>query len=135
MHILRGLEAVFGIAAGAAWGWRVQHLATSPIYCYASSTGAHGCAGLFDPPSSYVLTLVVLASAVFLTGIAAAILHSLTGRPVWRKALWIAAVLLVAFSLLGILTLGWETLPSAALPLLAALCSLGVHGQPVDGRA
>lgn len=124
------LEIALGIAAAAAWGWRVQRLATIPIYCFTSNSGAQSCAGLFDPRSSYVLALVILASLVFVVGVAGALVHGLTGRRAWRRALWVAALLLMDFSLLGILTVGWETLPGAALLLLSALCSLGARPQP-----
>lgn len=133
--LARSMETVGGVAAGGFGLAASVYLIAAPdqYMTQSSMCNAQGaCHAVFsgspslliaDPVSS--LLLGALALAVFGFFAYSAIQDSHSGAPVWRVWLWVAALLLLLFSFLGMLSIGLFFLPSAVLALFAAIGSVG----------
>lgn len=131
MRTARWLELVCGLAGAAVALFQLYHIVFDPSYSFASSTGQHGQASIMQliqhgEGLSEVQSLGCV-SIIFLIALLSAIAHSVTGNTIVRRVLWVAAVLLVVYSLLGFLTIGLRLLPAALLMLVAALLSSRNH--------
>jgi hypothetical protein len=133
--VAQWMEVIGGVAAGLLGLAASAYLLTAPNQGMSgsSSCDAQGvCRAIFtgspgplvaDPVGTLFLAIPPLA----LFGLLAlsAVRHSRTREPVWRAWMWGISLALVAFSLLGALSIGLFFLPSALLALLAAVSSFG----------
>jgi hypothetical protein len=133
------METVCGVAAGLLGLAASAYLLTAPNQSMSDSTtcDAQGnChevisgspSPLVTDPAGTVLAAVVSLGFFGLLAFSA-VQHSRTGAPVWRGWLWGISLLLVVFSLLGMLSVGLFFLPSAVLALFAALSTL-IRARP-----
>ncbi|HEU5198975.1 MAG TPA: hypothetical protein VFU32_05025, partial [Ktedonobacterales bacterium] len=88
--------------------------------CQMITTGAPSPL-LADPVGT--LFLAILPVTFFGLLALSVVRHSQTGARFWRAWLWVISLLLIAFSILGMLSIGFFFMPSALLALLAAICS------------
>jgi hypothetical protein len=132
--VAQWLEVIGGVAAGLLGLAASAYLLTVPNQGMSgSSCDAQGvCQAIFTgSPSPLVAdpvgTLFLAIPPLALFGLLAlsAVRHSRTREPVWRAWMWGISLALVAFSLLGALSIGLFFLPSALLALLAAVSSFG----------
>ena len=95
---------------------------------FTTSDGQHGQRSIFQLAQAgdalSDIQSIGFVTAVFLIAMLSAIIHSVTGNILAKRVLWVSAVILIGYSLLGILTIGLQLLPAAALMLVAALLSL-----------
>jgi hypothetical protein len=129
MRTIRWLELTSGLAGAAIGLFQLRHIVFDPIFSTSSNTGQQRQVSLAESGDIPLITIISLSlvAVVLLIAAASAIMHSQSGQVFWQRALWIAAVLLVAYSILAIGTIGLLLLPAAILMLLAALFSLGTH--------
>jgi hypothetical protein len=131
--VARQIEVVGGIAASLLGLAASAYLLTAPNQGMSSTTrcNAQGICQMItagDPSPLLADPVGTLLSAIlpvtFFGMLALSVVrHSQTGARFWRGWLWVISVLLVAFSILGMLSIGLFFLPSALLALLAAICS------------
>jgi hypothetical protein len=131
--VARRIEVVGGIAASVLGLAASAYLLTAPNQGM-SSTGSCNAQGicqeittgdpsplLADPIGT--LFLAVLPVTFFGLLALSVIRHSQTGARSWHAWMWVISLLLVVFSILGMLSIGFFFMPSALLALLAAICS------------
>jgi hypothetical protein len=138
--VAQAMEVVCGVAAGLLGVAASAYLLTAPNQYVGESTtcDAQGvCHEVFSGSLSPLLTDpvgTVLGAVVSLGffGLLAfsAVQHSRTRARVWRGWLWGISLLLVVFSILGMLSVGLFFLPSAVLALFAAVSTFG-RARPV----
>ena len=128
MRALRWIELVSCLAGAGVATFQLYHIVFDLSYSYATSTGLHGQQSLFQRAQAgdalSDIQSMSFVAAVFLIALISVIFHSVTGSTLAKRLLWIAAVILIAYSLLGFLTIGLRLLPAALLMLVAALLSL-----------
>jgi hypothetical protein len=129
------MEMVCGVAAGLLGAAASAYLLTAPNQSMSESTicdGQGNCHEVFsgspspllaDPVGTVLLAVVPLGFFGLLAY--SAVQHSRTRVLVWRGWLWGTSLLLVVFSILGMLSIGLFFLPSAVLALCAALSTFG----------
>jgi hypothetical protein len=145
---LHWMELIYGAAACAIGIAALVFLLVAPLYGGASSSSATSCDStgncttittpvvhstatlLQVNGSSDVLFLLGLLLLCLLAIAVSAALHSTLQRGTWLVILWIAAVMMVLFTLLGIFTIGIFLAPAALLALVAAV--LGVRVQVAE---
>ncbi len=131
--VARRIEVVGGIAASLLGLAASAYLLTAPNQGM-SSTGSCNAQGICqeittgDPSPLLADPAGTLFSAIlpvtFFGLLALSVVrHSQTGARFWRGWLWVISVLLVVFSVLSMLSIGFFFMPSALLALLAAICS------------
>ena len=98
------------------------------LYAFTTSSGQHGQQSIFQRVQAgdaiSEIQSIGFVTVVFLIAMLSALIHSTTGNVLSKRVLWISVVILVAYSLLGFLTIGLRLLPATALMLAAALFSL-----------
>jgi hypothetical protein len=129
------MELVCGVAAGLLGFAASAYLLTAPNQSMSDSTicdeqgNCHDVISgspsplVADPVGAVLLAVVPLGFFGLLAF--SAVQHSRTGASVWRGWLWGTSLLLVIFSILGMLSVGLFFLPSAVLALCAALSTFG----------
>ena len=127
MRTTRWLEFASALSGAAVALFQLYHIVFDPSYSFASSTGQHGQASLWQQGDPSEIQSIGFVSTIFLIALVCAVAHSLTGNTIVKRVLWLAVVILIAYSLLGFLTIGLKLLPAALLMLVAALLSLRNH--------
>ena len=131
MRAIRWLELTGGLTGAAVGLFQLRHIVFDPIFSTSSSAGQQRQVSLVESGDIPLITVfsLSLVAVVLLIAAASTIIHSRSGRVFWQRTLWIAAGLLVVYSMLAIGTIGLLILPAAILMLLAALFSFGNHAS------
>ena len=139
MRTLRWLELASCLAGVAVAAFQLYHIVFDLSYSYATSTGLHGQQSILQLAQSGEdlsgIQSIGFVATVFLIALLSGLSHSFTGSRLAKRVLWIAAVVLVVYSLLGILTIRLRLLPAALLMLVAALLSLRSHHNRAPASA
>ncbi|SRR5258708_4839468 len=131
MRPLQRFEAACGLIAALLGLVALASTLLGPLYQTASSSTAsgsvtRGTANLIQvgvQPVTVVFFGLLLLVLIGVSG--GAWLHSRTGENRWRRLLWIATAVLVAFLVLTLLSIGLFVLPSTLFALVASALSFG----------
>jgi len=127
MRTTRWLEIASALAGAAVSGFQLYHIVFDPVCCVRTENGPVEMVSLRQQGDPAEIQSIGFITIIFLIALVCAVAHSLTNITIVRRVLWIAVVILIAYSLLGFLTIGLRLLPAALLMLLAALLSLRSH--------
>ena len=127
MRTTRWLELVSALTGAAVASFQLYHIVFDPVCCVRTDNGPVEMVSLWQQGDPSTIQSIGFVTAVFLIALVCAVAHSLTGNPIVRRVLWIAAVILIVYSLLEFLTIGLQLLPAALLMLIAALLPLRRH--------
>ena len=140
--VARQIEVVGGVAASLLGLAASAYLLTAPNLGMSSTTSCNEqgvCQIIIAGDPSPLLTdpvgtLVSAILPVTFFGLLAlsVVRHSQTGARFWRAWLWGLSLLLVVFSILGALSIGFFFMPSALLALLAAICSSFAPARAIE---
>ncbi|HEX6777030.1 MAG TPA: hypothetical protein VF099_02460, partial [Ktedonobacterales bacterium] len=131
--VARQVEILGGVAASLLGLAASAYLLTAPNQSMSGNTSCNAqgvCQEIITGSPSPLLadplgTLLTAILPLAFFGLLAFsfVRHSQTGASIWRAWMWGMSLLLVAFSILGMLSIGLFFVPSALLALLAAICS------------
>jgi TctA family transporter len=128
MRNLQRFEAACGLVAALLGFLGVAYALFGPTYSFQNSSGQTGTANLLQvgiPPGAIVALCIL---SLGLIGVATgAVLHSRTRENWWRIVLLISTVVMVAFLVLTLLSIGLLLLPATLFALVASALSLGVR--------
>jgi cytochrome c biogenesis protein CcdA len=128
MRTSRWLELGCCLAGAAVAAFQIYHIVFDPLYTFTTSGGQHGQQSIFQRVQAgdalNDIQSIGFVTVVFLIAVFCGLIHSITGNVLSKRMLWISVAILVAYSLLGFLTIGLRLLPATALMLAAALLSL-----------
>ncbi|HEX5442049.1 MAG TPA: hypothetical protein VFW76_14260 [Ktedonobacterales bacterium] len=133
MRTIRWLELITCLAGAAVAAFQLYHIVFDLSYTFTTSDGLQGQQSILQMAQAgdalSDIQSIGFVTAVFLIAMFSAIIHSITGNVLAKRVLWVSAVILIGYSLLGLLTIGLQLLPAAALMLAAALLALRNQAQ------
>jgi hypothetical protein len=128
MRTTRWLELGCCLAGAGVAAFQLYHIVFDPLYTFTTNGGQHGQQSIFQRVQAgdalSESQSIGFVTVVFLIAMLSALIHSTTGNVLAKRVLWVSAVILIVYSLLGFLTIGLLLLPAALLMLAAALLSL-----------
>ena len=133
MNKSRQFESISGLLATLLGLLVLAYMLFGPVYQGISSSGQSGTASLLQVGIQPVTALILGLLALALIGVTVSVLrHRRTEGNRWRIVLGVSAVVIIAFTLLALPSIGLFMLPSALLALLAFVLSLTAN-RPAAG--